>query len=104
MTALAETLLRIPAAFTPNGDGINDTWELGVDPTARHPSTIPEVTEVRVYDRWGSLVWYKNDGYEPWDGVDMRGRVLPVDSYHYEIVYIEGNEQKLARGSVTIVR
>ncbi len=104
VTALAETLLRIPAAFTPNGDGINDTWELGIDPTTRHPSTIPEVTEVRVYDRWGSLVWYKNDGYEPWNGVDMRGRVLPVDSYHYEIVYIEGKEQKLARGSVTIVR
>lgn len=104
VTALAGTLLRIPAAFTPNGDGINDTWELGVDPTTRNPSTIPEVTEMRIYDRWGSLVWYKNDGYEPWNGIDMRGRVLPVDSYHYEVVYIEGNEQKVARGSVTIVR
>jgi len=104
ITAMAETLLRIPAAFTPNGDGINDTWQIAVDPTAHRPSTIPEVTEVRVYDRWGTLVWHKNDGYEPWDGVDIRGRVLPVDSYHYEIIYIEDYQQKVARGSVTIVR
>lgn len=104
ITNTPETLLRIPAAFTPNGDGINDTWELGVAPMAKVHTALPEVLDVKVYDRWGALVWYKNNGYEPWDGIDIRGRVLPVDSYHYEIVYIEGDQRKIARGSVTIVR
>ena len=104
ITVADETALRIPAAFTPNGDGINDTWVMGVNPATRYPSSIPEVIEIRVYDRWGTLVWYKNDGYEPWDGVDKMGRALPVDSYHYEVVYIEDFVQKTARGSVTILR
>ena len=102
--AISETLLRIPAVFTPNGDGVNDTWVLALDPNVRFPSSIPEVLEVRIYDRTGSLVWYSNNGYEPWDGIDMYGRVLPVDSYHYEIIYIEDGTQKTARGAVTIVR
>ena len=102
--AISETLLRIPAVFTPNGDGVNDTWVLALDPNVRFPSSVPEVLEVRIYDRTGSLVWYSNNGYEPWDGIDMYGRVLPVDSYHYEIIYIEDGTQKTARGAVTIVR
>lgn len=102
--AISETLLRIPAAFTPNGDGINDTWVLALDPNVRFPSSIPEVLEVRIYDRTGSLVWYSNDDYEPWNGIDMYGRALPVDSYHYEVIYIEDNTQRTARGAVTIVR
>ncbi len=102
--AISETLLRIPAAFTPNGDGVNDTWVLGLDPNVRFPSSIPEVLEVRVYDRTGTLVWYSDDGYQPWNGIDIRGRALPVDSYHYEVIYIEENVQKTARGAVTIVR
>lgn len=104
ITTLVSSLLRIPAAFTPNGDGINDTWEIAVDPNIRNPTTIPEVVEVRIYDRWGSLVWYKEGTYIPWDGRDLYGRVLPVDSYHYEVNYFEDRAQKTARGSVTIIR
>lgn len=74
-------------AISPNGDNINDTWEiLGVQKFPR--------AEVNIYDRWGQNV-FRSIGYaSPWDGTN-RGKKLPTGSYYYVIelnspvVYIE---------------
>ncbi|GAB2974822.1 hypothetical protein GCM10027049_06510 [Mucilaginibacter puniceus] len=85
-------VLTIPNAFTPNGDGINDSWKIkGLIEGAS--------VDVAIWDRYGSLV-YKNLKYFPWDGF-YNGNQLPSGTYYYTIT---NNGKKLASGSVTIIR
>lgn len=74
-------LIDPPNTFSPNGDGINDTWE--VPGIADYPGS-----EVLIFDRWGQKV-FKSNGYrEPWDGTN-KGNPLSEGSYYY---YIQLNE------------
>ncbi|MFD2147329.1 gliding motility-associated C-terminal domain-containing protein [Mucilaginibacter antarcticus] len=51
----------IPNAFTPNADGINDTWEI------KYLNDYPNAT-VEIFNRSGSRVFYSNGYTKPWDG------------------------------------
>lgn len=79
--------------FTPNGDGINDTWDL---PALRD---YPQA-EVSVYDRWGQRVFHSIGYKEPFDGAG-----LPTATYYW---YIQVNDVKGRSdpytGYVTLVR
>jgi gliding motility-associated-like protein len=87
--------LDIPNAFSPNGDLINDYWNMGFK------ELYPDMV-VRIYNRWGIMVWQSERGYpDPWDG-RSNGRLLPVDSYHYVIEVGPGRRTLI--GNVTIVR
>ncbi len=71
-------------AITPNGDGINDTWV--ISNITNHPKSI-----VRVYNRWGSMVFsalnYQND----WDGkLNGSDATLPDGQAYYYQVDLEG--------------
>jgi gliding motility-associated-like protein len=90
-----ETCLIIPNAISPNGDLINDEWNIGLI------DLYPQV-EIKIFNRWGELIWNSAKGYpEPWNG-RSNGRLLPVDSYHYIIDLNNGSKPIL--GNVTIVR
>jgi gliding motility-associated-like protein len=88
----------IPTAITPsNPDGINDYWR--VEKLEGYPEAV-----VDIYDRWGRLVWRSEPGYPtPWDGRDMRGREVPMDSYHFVIIPSQGSEERIV-GSITVIR
>ncbi|MGQ9619507.1 MAG: T9SS type B sorting domain-containing protein [Bacteroidales bacterium] len=93
--ALNESCLVIPNAFSPNGDNINDEWNIGM----KH--LYPQM-EVKIFNRWGELLWQSEKGYpQPWDG-KSRGTILPIDSYHYIIELHDGKKPVI--GNVTIVR
>lgn len=84
----------ISNTFTPNGDGINDTWNI------RYLDSYPSVT-VKVFDRYGKEV-FKADNYsKPWDG-KFNGVDLPVGTYYY-IITANGASLKYT-GSVSIIR
>jgi gliding motility-associated-like protein len=86
--------LIIHEAFSPNGDLINDSWNIG------YSELYPKM-EVIIYNRWGQLVWKSGKGYpDPWDGKSY-GVELPADSYHYVIDLHNGS--KIIVGVVTIV-
>jgi gliding motility-associated-like protein len=69
--------LRVPNVFTPNGDGIHDTWLItGLD-------TYPEAI-LRVYSRNGMLVFQSTANTVIWDGT-YKGKPLPVATYYYTI-------------------
>ena len=95
VNAVNEICLIIPEAFSPNGDLINDVWNIGnVD--------LYPLVEISVYNRWGQLLWRSEPGYPvPWDG-KSRGRILPLDSYHYAIDLHNGS--KIFVGTITIVK
>ncbi|OKL38412.1 hypothetical protein A3841_06740 [Pontibacter flavimaris] len=84
----------IPNTFTPNQDGINDTWE--IENIGKYGNC-----KVQIYNQWGSLV-FNSDGYkQPWDG-RQNGKPLPMATYYY-IIKLDQNEKPLT-GSVTIVK
>lgn len=84
----------VPGVFSPNGDGIHDTW------------VIPRLSEyagavVTVYNRYGQQV-FRSAGYSrAWDGT-ANGKPLPAGVYYYMIQLKNGMGQ--LQGSVTIVR
>lgn len=87
--------ILIPNAFSPNGDGINDTWD--VDPLSLFEDAVTEV-----YNRNGQVV-YRTRGYNtPWNGTS-KGRPLPSGTYYYVIDLRVNREPKLT-GSITILR
>jgi len=85
----------IPNVFTPNGDNINDTWSL-------EDTFLYSDSEVRVYGRYGKLL-FKSVGYSsPWDGKNEKGNDVPDGAYFYSIEI--GHEFDAIKGSVTILR
>ncbi len=93
--AINETCLIIHNAISPNGDLINDVWNI------ENSDLYPEM-EVKVINRWGATIWVSEKGYpKPWDG-RSGGKVLPIDSYHYMIDVHRGG--RIIVGNITIVK
>lgn len=94
--------VKIPNAFTPNGDGDNEVWDI------RGMSTYNEAV-IKIFNRWGNLVYEKFGTYKQWDGTHMnKGKDLPVGTYYYVIdLGIEtpdNREPREKRGHVSIIR
>lgn len=69
--------ISLPTAFSPNGDALNDVFK---------PSGNITVDEMRIYNRWGGLVFwgYGNDIF--WDG-KIKGNLAKPGLYNYLITY-----------------
>lgn len=86
--------LYIPEFFTPNGDGINDRWEI------EYFRTNPGAT-IEIFDRFGNrLSKYRGD-QNGWDG-RYNGIPVKADSYWYVITFDDGTAP--LRGYVTVIR
>jgi len=83
-----------PNAFTPNGDGDNDTWI--IDDLYFFPEN-----KMTIFNRWGDSV-FETEGYQnDWDG-SWNGKPLPEGTYYYVIDLGEGF--RLVKGFVTLYR
>jgi gliding motility-associated-like protein len=92
----ADSNLFIYNTFTPNGDGINDTWFIG------NIGLFPN-NEVAIFNRYGAQMYHANayDNLKTvWDGTIL-GTPVPDATYYYVIYTGTG---KTYRGSVTIIR
>ena len=88
--------VTVPSGFSPNGDGLNDVWEIDVD------LLFPEL-EVEIYNRWGELL-YRNQGYTvPWDG-KYEGEPVPMGTYYYLIELNSPLVPEPLTGPLTILR
>jgi gliding motility-associated-like protein len=86
----------IPSAFSPNGDGRNDTW--------RVRSTIVEDVFVSIYNRWGELVFESDIVGFFWDGT-YKGAPASADVYGYYVkVRCIGGEVLERKGNLTLIR
>ncbi|WP_374948416.1 gliding motility-associated C-terminal domain-containing protein [Mucilaginibacter sp.] len=89
-----ECTIVINNTFTPNGDGVNDFWDLPV------LQSYPNCT-VAVYNRFGKQI-FQSIGYsKPWDG-EYQGKLLTAGTYFYMIDIKTGTAP--FSGSVTILR
>ena len=89
----------IPNAFTPDGDGMNETFAPkgeGVD---------PDHYSMQIFDRSGMLIFSTKNPYDYWDGRNKYGQMCPEGVYVYKIQLINLNEEdKEYLGTVTLVK
>ncbi len=108
LKALNDVCLGIPTAFTPNYDNANDTWDISYITEDGGEATFHEVYPngvIQVYDRLGNLVYRCTGGCPAaWNGEDLKGRALPVDSYYYVIELNNDEKDSTLKGTVTIIR
>lgn len=84
----------VPNVFSPNGDGINDTWNI------KYLDSYPGAT-IDVYNRYGQAVYHSVGYAVSWDGT-YHGSPLPVGTYYY--IINPKNGRQVVSGSVTIIK
>ena len=88
----------VPNSFTPNGDGLNETWQVyGVG--------LNNSFEVQVFNRWGDLIWESKDLNASWDGT-YKGNLSEAGVYAYKLYfYSKCYDRKIETiGSVLLIR
>lgn len=69
-------ICTVPKGFSPNGDGLNDSFNLS-------PYT---VLSLKIYNRYGNEVYSYGEGYkDQWIGQTLNGSLLPTGTYYYKI-------------------
>ncbi len=87
----------IPSAFTPDGDGLNDTFSFLTEGNI-------EMETFQIYNRWGQMVFETRDVDTGWDG-NFKGTMAPSDVYVYVIKFnLPGQEDQILKGDVTLIR
>ncbi|HNB32458.1 MAG TPA: gliding motility-associated C-terminal domain-containing protein, partial [Bacteroidia bacterium] len=93
------TPFYIPNAFTPNGDGRNETF---FDPG--YATNVQSLT-MNIYNRWGQLVYTTDNLSKTWDGVDSKGNLSPQGVYVYALkVTTYSGKHYDYTGSVSLIR
>jgi len=94
----------VPNLFTPNGDENNDRFRVVVvDGTTEVFSECIEVVKMKVFDRYGNLVYDNDDGLLGWDGM-IGGSPAPADVYLYTIeVTFETGGTESFKGNVMLM-
>lgn len=87
------TGLRIPNVFTPNGDNVNDTFQIEGLETWSH-------NEISIMNRWGGNVFKKENYMNDWDGSQLQ----PGTYYYVLTVKNETTDQQSFTGWVAILR
>ncbi len=85
----------IPNAFTPNGDGKNDTWHIS------YLDAFPD-NEVVVLNRWGDKLYSGKPYIDEFDGT-FQGKPLPRGTYYFILNVVVNGENQTFKGPLTIV-
>jgi gliding motility-associated-like protein len=92
-----KSLVVFPTAFTPNGDNVNDTLTILYTPDL-------EKFQMRIYDRWGQLVFETSDVTRCWTGT-FKNTAQPTGVYIWFAEYNFKNKATQAQtGNVTLLR
>jgi len=96
-----DTDIYIPNAFTPNGNNVNDIFTVFGSPK------VAEIKTLQVYDRWGELVFFK-ENFPPnsiaWDGT-FRGQALGMGVFvYYTEIMMNDGQRIIKHGDVSLLR
>jgi gliding motility-associated-like protein len=89
-------IVDYPRYFTPNGDGINDNWNI---PSIKGIS----LTKIYIFDRFGKLVKQMSTSGLGWDGT-FNGELLPATDYWFTLNYQESGINKEFRSHFSLKR
>ena len=89
--------MAFPDAFTPNNDGVNDTYKpINVE--------VATIVEYSIMNRWGQQVYHTKNMNDKWDG-NFNGQPLPMDTYYYYIKYVCNNTKIVEKkGDIILIR
>ncbi len=94
---ILDTKIAMPEAFSPNNDGHNDIAYV-------RGWGVREFIEVKIYNRWGQVVFESNDMNIGWDGT-FKGEPQGMDTYAYTIKAINTKgEEIFTKGYITLIR
>ena len=81
------TCLLVYNEFSPNGDGVNDTFR--IDCLSRYPNN-----KLEVFNRWGTMVYHAKNYKNDWDGTadGQKEEGLPAGTYYYVLDLGDGSE------------
>lgn len=93
----------IPTIFSPNGDDLNDNFNIVTRQNARSAF---EIVQFRVFDRWGTTVYNNENNGVGWNGLDQSNKKTPSDvySWYMEIRGANGGASQICKGNVTLIR
>ncbi|RYZ21478.1 MAG: gliding motility-associated C-terminal domain-containing protein, partial [Chitinophagaceae bacterium] len=86
--------VEVPNVFTPNGDGMNDRWEIPALEAYRNYT-------VEVFTRWGQVLERYHNSFSAWSGT-RNGKPLPTGTYYY-VIRIGDTGQQIS-GAVDLIR
>jgi len=95
ITSMEVSVLGFPRFFTPNGDNVNDTWQI-----KGFSSQFPMTARVEIFNRYGKTITILDDSNPQWNG-QYEGKTLPTDDYWFVATLIDG---RVFKGHFTLKR
>lgn len=86
--------LTVPNVFSPNNDGINDFYEIGIN------HQLSACTKLHIFNRWGAKMYESEGGIHNWDGNTFHGNPAAPGTYFY-LFDING---QIFKGSFQLIR
>ena len=99
VATLLVSVVEFPKFFTPNNDGVNDTWAIKGANSIFFPDS-----QIHIFNRFGKVVAKINIDQRGWDGT-FNGKTLPSDDYWFNIQLIDrqGNPRN-RKGNFSLLR
>jgi len=93
---------ELPNVFTPNGDNINDFF-------IPLPYKFVKDIEIKIYDRWGLLMFETTDADILWDGTNKQTKAMCSDGVYYYVckvneIRVEGIVPRTLKGFVQLIK
>jgi len=88
--------LKIPTSFSPNGDSINDGFQI-------HFPCAPEQFEITIFNRWGNEIFTSKEYTFFWAGTNSSGSYVPQGVYFYSIKFTYLDQEKTIQGNVHVM-
>ncbi len=96
-TTLTNWDIEVPNVFTPNGDNINEVFEV--------PGLLTQGKwELTVVNRWGETVYYDEDYDNTWDGTNQKDNGVAEGTYFFYLIDHESEECNEYKGWVQVLR
>jgi len=98
--------LFLPDAFSPNNDGVNDTYSLYTvfgDYNENNGLSCIQFINLSIFDRWGELIYYSENLGDNWDGT-YKGKALNVGMFTIIVNYQSGNRSESIKKPIHLMK
>jgi gliding motility-associated-like protein len=98
--------LFLPDAFSPNNDGVNDTYSLYTifsDYNENNGLSCIQFIDLSIFDRWGELIYFSENLGDKWDGT-YKGKALNVGMFTIVVNYRSGNQTESIKKAIHLMK